>query len=94
MANILPKFIAAFWFQAAPWGGRLAGATTGVPVTIREWDKVEVLASFAVAAKTFCGEVDAGLCFIVDGDVAFVSYFVVIVREGALNVNETGTFSL
>jgi hypothetical protein len=55
---------------------------------------VEVLASFAVAAKTFCGEVDAGLGFIVGRDIAFVSYFVVIVREGALNVNERGTFSL
>lgn len=55
---------------------------------------MEVLAAFSVAAEAFCGEVDACLGFIVDGHVAFVSYFVIIVCEGALNVNETGTFSL
>lgn len=55
---------------------------------------MEVLTSFPIAAKSFCGKVDAGLGFIVNRNVAFVSYFVVIVREGALNVNETSTFSL
>jgi hypothetical protein len=55
---------------------------------------MQILASFSVAAEAFGGEVDAGPGFIVDGNVALVSNFVIIVGEGALNAYETGTFSL
>ena len=46
---------------------------------------MEVVAAVAVGTISFEGEVDAGFGFIFLGDVYFLSYFVFVVCEGALD---------
>jgi hypothetical protein len=45
---------------------------------------VEILAAFSVGTVAFEGEVDAGLGFVVGGEVGFGTYFELGMCEGAL----------